>query len=52
MSRPIKKFKEWYAKYGIMDDYLSSSRDYGNAKRIAWRAYKRGKADGRKELFE
>ena len=47
-----KWFEEWYNEYGIMDDYLPFGGAYHRAQRIAWRAYRKGRKDYKKELRE
>ena len=42
-----KGFKKWYGRYGQGEDSFWNVRDAATAKRIAWRAYCRGKKDGR-----
>lgn len=49
MSEPTKKFKKWYFLYGTMGDSFSELRDWQAAKRIAWRAYRKGVADEQKK---
>ena len=40
-------FQKWYRLYGVMDDYLPC--EYGwEGIRIAWRAYRKGKKDSKK----
>lgn len=42
-----KWFKGWFRKYGVQDDWLAEN-EYWVGERIAWRAYRKGKRDGKK----
>ena len=49
MSKPTKKFMDWYNVYGIMNDHLPFP--YGQyAERIAFRAYKKGRKDEKEKI--
>ena len=43
-----KWFEKWYYRYGRGDEGFWNVRDDATAKRIAWRAYCKGRKDGRK----
>ena len=43
----IKAFTEWYSKYGLWDGFFSDRVDQSKIERIAYRAYQRGRKDGR-----
>ena len=43
-----KWFEKWFGSYGIMDDATPFWAS-GSVKRIAWRAYRKGKKDGAKQ---
>lgn len=47
-----KKFEAWFEKYGLMDDLpaVTTPRDIATAKRIAWRAYRRGIHDNKRTI--
>jgi len=42
-------FLEWLNHYGIMDDYIQDYVVYDKVKRIAWRSYRKGRADYKKK---
>ena len=41
-------FLMWYGVYGIMDDHPNSQLESGRMKRVAYRAYKKGRKDALK----
>ena len=41
-------FKKWYARYGGQNDFPAFV-DTRTMRRIAWRAYRKGKKDGKNE---
>lgn len=42
-----KWFERWFNSYGIGTDYMPDSYHYILIRRIAWRAYHKGKKEGR-----
>ncbi len=54
MSKPTKQFMDWFLRYGITDSDLPEAmpgHHFAAIKRMVWRAYKRGKADGMDQGF-
>lgn len=47
--KPTKRFLEWYKLYGLMYAHFNTLREYSWAKAIAWRAYRRGVHDAKRD---
>jgi hypothetical protein len=47
-----KYFEDWFYSFGLLDENIYSYHDVLCAKRIAWRAYRKGKKDERQKQHE
>ena len=41
-----KKFDRWFHRWGVLDEWMDSYHERLAARRIAWRAYLRGRKEG------
>ena len=49
MNKPPKWFIKWFVLYGLQDDTSVNYGEFLKMRRIAWRAYRKGRKDMKKD---